>query len=211
MREKPYVYFIKPVGMDGPIKIGCSGIPEDRLIALTTWSPFKLEIIGRTPGTLKDEGFLHRCFSEFHSHHEWFYFTPALAETIKKILASSIDEVRSSLTPKKHIRRGRKLKSEWTDSERLKASFASKIRLANNRLRKIDEKGAWHEPKDVEAIMNRWHGRPHKKIVGIHPTEIEIARLQEFIDNPAVHSIIPSWRLPRDPICVPIFGLEDAA
>jgi hypothetical protein len=61
---KRYVYFIKPVGMDGPIKIGCSNIPEHRLVSLSMWSPFPLEIIGKTPGNLKDEGFLHRCFSD---------------------------------------------------------------------------------------------------------------------------------------------------
>jgi hypothetical protein len=30
-----YVYFIKPIGLSGPIKIGCSYIPANRLINLT--------------------------------------------------------------------------------------------------------------------------------------------------------------------------------
>lgn len=35
-----HVYFIKPIGMDGPIKIGCSDKPARRLITLAAWSPF---------------------------------------------------------------------------------------------------------------------------------------------------------------------------
>lgn len=206
-----YVYFIKPVGMDGPIKIGCSGVPAQRLIDLASWSPFPLEIIGKTPGTMKDEGFLHRCFSEYHSHHEWFYFTPALGETIRKILASSIDDVRSSLTPKKHIRRGRKLKADRTESQKLEASFKSKIRATEKRLRKGNEKGAWYAPADVHRIMDKWHGNSYRKRDGIHPTEAEIARLNEFLSDPHIHSVVLGLEFRRDSICVPIFELENAA
>ena len=40
-----YVYFIKPIGMDGPIKIGCSVSPDRRRETLEWWCPFPLEIL----------------------------------------------------------------------------------------------------------------------------------------------------------------------
>jgi len=105
------VYFIKPTGMDGPIKIGCSRIPADRLLALNIWSPFPLEIIGSTPGSWKDERFLHKCFSHLHTHSEWFQCTEVLEAEIAKILEHGIDYARSNLTPTGDIHGGRTARS----------------------------------------------------------------------------------------------------
>lgn len=44
------VYFIRPVGMDGPVKIGGSGVPKNRLNNLMTWSPFPLEVAATDDG-----------------------------------------------------------------------------------------------------------------------------------------------------------------
>lgn len=81
------VYFIKPVGMDGPVKIGCSGNPRKRLSSLMSWSPFRLEIAATFPGEYDLEENLHQCFSDLHSHGEWFRPDPRLTETIKKLQA----------------------------------------------------------------------------------------------------------------------------
>jgi hypothetical protein len=75
-----YIYFLKPKKRPGPIKVGCSALPQSRLEIFMAWSPFPLEIIGKVPGTLKDEGFFHRCFADCHSHGEWFRATPRLLE-----------------------------------------------------------------------------------------------------------------------------------
>lgn len=210
MKPVSYVYFIKPVGMDGPIKIGCSNTPETRLIALAAWSPFPLEIIGRTRGTQKDEAFLHSCFSDLHTHHEWFHFSPALRETINKILATSIDEVRCDLTPKSKIRKGRPLKSERSASESLRVKLQCQLNATGKRLRKQDENGAWYVPLDVRKIMEKWHGNPYRKVAGTHPTDAEIARVQECADDPTTHFVVPYWKMPKDPICIPIFGEAEA-
>jgi len=102
---KNFVYFMKPVGMDGPIKIGCSGVPVYRLEALATWSPFPLEIITTTPGRSKDENFLHRCFAYCHLHREWFNATPLLLETIDAVsTGTTIAELRMRLTETGNIR-----------------------------------------------------------------------------------------------------------
>lgn len=215
MTRSAYIYFIKPVGLDGPIKIGCSGIPEDRLVSLAAWSPFPLEVIGKTPGTLKDEGFLHRCFSEYHSHHEWFYFTPALGEIITKILASSIDEVRGSLILGKSIRKPRAKRPERTESQKLEALFVKRIKATQKRLRIANYHGAWYNPRDVAGIMSRWSGNSYRQIKAIHPTDAEITRLEEYLSAPEIHSISFSATFHtsrnKDSICIPIFELEDAA
>jgi len=73
-----YVYFMRPQGMEGPIKIGCSTKPAARLIGLSTWSPFPLEIIAVAPGTLATEKMLHDLFADERWHHEWFRASPRL-------------------------------------------------------------------------------------------------------------------------------------
>lgn len=78
-RSKPrYIYFMRPVGMDGPIKIGCSYRPASRLIALAVWSPFPLEIIAVAPGDFGTERALHERFAAELFHNEWFHASPRL-------------------------------------------------------------------------------------------------------------------------------------
>ncbi len=99
-----YVYFMKPIGFDGPIKIGCSGWPRQRLLDLSAWSPFPLEILGQVPGSRADEYFLHCCFSDIHLHFEWFKSDPKLMQAIELALeAKTIDVLRDILVPKASI------------------------------------------------------------------------------------------------------------
>ncbi|MFS0736959.1 GIY-YIG nuclease family protein [Sphingomonas sp. 1P06PA] len=82
-----YVYFIKPVGMDGPIKIGCSDQPENRLRSIMNWSPFPLEIVATTPGGFDLERALHGHFQNHFLRNEWFRPTPELRALIVKLAA----------------------------------------------------------------------------------------------------------------------------
>jgi len=91
-RVERYVYFIRPVGMDGPIKIGISNVPEKRLKALASWSPFPLEVIATIPAGMTEEAFIHRCFCTQHLHREWFRSSPLLIETINRIMAGETIE-----------------------------------------------------------------------------------------------------------------------
>lgn len=90
--SKGFVYFIKPVGMSGPIKIGTSCMPFSRLNALNGLSPIPLEIVGMVRGGHAQETFLHQRFSNHHSHREWFYASPLLLETIGRVLAGETVE-----------------------------------------------------------------------------------------------------------------------
>jgi hypothetical protein len=77
-----YIYFIKPVDMDGPFKIGCAKVPARRLIALGCWSPFPLEIVAVAPGNLGTEKLLHDHYAEERWHHEWFRASPRLIAAV---------------------------------------------------------------------------------------------------------------------------------
>lgn len=80
------VYFIRPVGMDGPIKIGTSIMAHERLRELMTWSPVPLEIAVEISGHHELERALHSCFADAHSHREWFHPSPRLVALVEALI-----------------------------------------------------------------------------------------------------------------------------
>jgi hypothetical protein len=83
------IYFIKPKGMAGPIKIGCSDKPALRLYAQMVASPFPLEIMVSIPGDRNLERNLHECFADCHSHCEWFHPNKRLIDGIAALQAGA--------------------------------------------------------------------------------------------------------------------------
>ncbi|MEN0115402.1 MAG: GIY-YIG nuclease family protein [Agrobacterium cavarae] len=99
-----FIYFIKPKGMLGPIKIGCTRMLNERLSQLSAWSPFPLEVIYSEQGDGSLERQLHRCFADYHSHLEWFHPGARLLAAIEKMksgatISESVDltDVRGSI------------------------------------------------------------------------------------------------------------------
>ena len=91
-----YVYFLKPKGMVGPIKIGFTSGPsaEHRLNYYAALSPFPLEMVVRIEANLSHERALHDHFADCHSHNEWFHATPRLLNMIARIkMGEPLDEV----------------------------------------------------------------------------------------------------------------------
>lgn len=88
-----HVYFIKPVGMEGPIKIGRSISPTGRLGSLATWSPFPLELVASIEDTWDSdlERRFHAFFLAQHVGREWFRASADLLETIAAINAGTFD------------------------------------------------------------------------------------------------------------------------
>lgn len=76
--KQRYIYFMKPVGLDGPVKIGCSYQPASRLVAFARWSPFPLEVIAVSAGDFSTESELHEIFAPELFHNEWFNASPRL-------------------------------------------------------------------------------------------------------------------------------------
>jgi hypothetical protein len=88
---KPVVYFIRPIGMAGPVKIGWSAHQAGRLSNLMAWSPFPLEIAAAIGGSRELERRFHARFRHLNTHREWFQASPEIADTIAAINAGCFD------------------------------------------------------------------------------------------------------------------------
>jgi hypothetical protein len=84
-----FIYFMKPVGLAGPIKIGFSKNPMKRLLSCAAWSPFPLEVLATANGDRTIERQLHNCFADVHSHGEWFHPHERLLSAVKAIKAGA--------------------------------------------------------------------------------------------------------------------------
>lgn len=60
-----FVYFVRPIGQEGPVKIGCSEFPVNRMLALMTWAPVPLEIAFLFPGNFDLERRINCAFAGF--------------------------------------------------------------------------------------------------------------------------------------------------
>mgnify|MGYP000023420825 CR=1 FL=1 len=122
------VYFIKPIGMDGPVKIGCSCSPTGRRDTLQSWSPLPLEIIAEISGDFLLERRFHTAFLASHRGFEWFDISPALVTTIAAINAGTFDT--DTLPPavkRTNFRRARD-NSYITPEWRYRSSFWARVR-----------------------------------------------------------------------------------
>lgn len=86
-----WVYFMRPVGLCGPVKIGCSVEPSSRLDHYSRISPFKLELFAVVPGDFRVEYGLHAMFADDHSHHEWFQYSDRMQGVIDALVAGTFD------------------------------------------------------------------------------------------------------------------------
>lgn len=119
------VYFIRPVGMLGPIKIGCSRLTSDRLAALTVWSPFPLEIAAEIEGDFVLERRFHAKFRELHSHSEWFRHADQIDADIRAINSGTFDV--ETLPEPKALTSARRT-AGWTPQQKMGASLNARIR-----------------------------------------------------------------------------------
>ena len=83
--KRGYVYFIGAV--DGPIKIGMSQDPTERLRSLQTGSPVALRLMAVVPSQEPEqlEVLLHARFGSLRMHGEWFHPGEELMEFIKQL------------------------------------------------------------------------------------------------------------------------------
>lgn len=201
MTSPMHIYFIKPVGAVGQIKIGCSKFVGDRLASLAMWSPIPLEVIYQEEGGFDVERNIHCCFADLHSHHEWFHPGERLLKAIAKLKAGmkisdaiDLSDQRGSI----HKNGGKGPRPEC-DITKGRLSYKARIRHALNRARK-ETKSHRIAPDDVDRIIDRWDGfagyKQQKK--PIRPTDVEFARLDEFLAGPVLHSVeIPRKRSRR--------------
>lgn len=179
MSRPSYIYFIKPVGMSGPIKIGCSYTPKGRLSTLSTWSPFALEIVATIEGGQKLERNIHECFADLHSHREWFHAGTHLIEAIEKIKSGVPVECAINLNKRiKSIRKGHCGGAAWSEVTRQKMSIFHRVRGAM----KKTGGSPYRAPKPIDLIMRASGQRML--------SQNELAIIARFTANP--ESFVPT-------------------
>lgn len=178
------VYFMKPIGQDGPVKIGCSKHPGKRLADIATWSPIPLEILAMVPGTCADEQFLHGVFFSDHLHREWFRPSATLSAVIEKAKRTqTLSWARDELSPT-GSHRAKRPAPAYLHGYR---SYRGRVRWALDRLQTAH--GYCEMPDDVRAVFDAWFGDTAKHIAGRQPTAAEIARLDSFLADPAATAV----------------------
>jgi len=174
------VYFARPIGMAGPIKIGVSANPEERIKPLLSWSPFPLEVVVMVKGGMELEQRLHKCFADCHSHGEWFFPVKRLVEAVDRIAAGVPVEEAVDLSDQRGSIKAKKCRSADTQH---RLSLCRKLYHANKRAEKAT--GQQHRiPRQADRILDLWRGyRWPKKL----PSAEDIAYLEAVIANPVEH------------------------
>lgn len=109
------VYFMRPVGMGGPVKIGCSENPQHRCRMLSR-KHMPLEVAAVIPGDYFVERQFHTLFRASHVGKEWFFPTADILSAIEAINAGTFDK---AALPEKPVRLPRKA-IEYTPERRAK-------------------------------------------------------------------------------------------
>ena len=124
-----HVYFVRPIGMAGPIKIGHSTMCATRVVALSAYSPFPLEIAAKIRGGERLEARFHTKFRHLHSHAEWFRPGQDLLDAIGQIAAGTfqVSSLPLGAVLNKYVGR-------WDDWERERASIIMRLAAKTTRI-----------------------------------------------------------------------------
>ena len=99
-KAKRSIYFIraKDTSVISSVKIGCSIMSRNRLIAHNSTSPVPLEIIGQIPGSFSDERKIHNHLVDYHSHSEWFIWSDEVSSCVKALVNGDVvpDDLKSN-------------------------------------------------------------------------------------------------------------------
>lgn len=85
LNENGFVYFAQSIDGTGPIKIGFTKFPDQRIRGLQGQSPVILRFLATIEGTRRQEQELHDRFRKCCHHNEWFNPTQELMEYIDSI------------------------------------------------------------------------------------------------------------------------------
>jgi hypothetical protein len=191
-----FVYFIRPIGMTSPIKIGCSEVPQHRLETLMAWSPLPLEVVATIPGKFDLERNIHECLADLHSHREWFNDDGRIAVIIDKLKAGTPIGEAMDLTAR--VRPMGKKAAHWTKNPegRLRCSYVMRVNGAIKRAEKALGYSVG-EPTAVNDIIARWRGYgwiddAHYRAERITPTPEEMATLDAYLADPASYYAAPT-------------------
>lgn len=165
------VYFIKPIDLAGPIKIGCSKSPNNRLKTLSTWSPFALEIIAQVDGAERLEMQFHALLKASHERREWFKATPEVLSVVESVKNGTFD-LASLPEPQRltGIGGGKRSGTKWSPEQRYRSSVFARLRasgtpwgVAYPALRKITSlDDMLTHVEAIEQLVEEHGGKPAK-------------------------------------------------
>lgn len=191
-----FVYFLKPVGLPGPVKIGCSKVPRGRLEQMATWSPVPLEIVVCIPGDYHLERNLHECFADIHSHREWFNTDDRLTRLIDDLKCGVAVANAINLSDRKGSIRGKVYvaRKPWGAGRRAKAGWVFKCHAALKRA--IKERGTdlWM-PEQIWDLITHHLGDDEGQRA---PTAEDTSALIAFCDDPVALAQTYEQRFPND-------------
>lgn len=189
-----FVYFLRPIGAEGPVKIGYSNNPESRLKEYLHWSPMPLYVAATIPGGRELEARFHQYFADSWTHHEWFRASAALSLVIDAINAGTFN---TDVLPEKE-RCTRFARSERSRSVGgLKISFAHVVRRSGAKppadvleaVARVHD--LWGDEFDeAQSLIYRWIYQPYER-GSVAPEDMETAekyraycRYRKFIIGP---------------------------
>lgn len=80
------IYFIRPVGLPGPVKVGFTKRDAaTRMKDMQCGSPLELEVWAFFPGDTSDEYAIHYHLIDSHSHGEWFFYTDKMENLVENL------------------------------------------------------------------------------------------------------------------------------
>lgn len=186
------IYFARCVGTEGPIKIGCSTDPERRVLTLSTWAPFPIEVIATIPGNYILERRVHAHFADLHSHREWFRADQRIFDAIARLKAGESLEAVIDMSAAGTIRAvGSVKRRPRTEGQRRYQSLMMKRCWAEKRALKGTGRTDLRTPRDVWDIIRK---SEHEPI-----TAGEEKRLAEFFADPLTHCVPVSVLYPLRP------------
>jgi hypothetical protein len=179
------VYFVRPTGKLGPIKIGYSSKDvRERVRQISAQSPLPVEMVACVPGSKRLEANIHQCLAASHSHFEWFHPTDEVLAFLEKVIAGvAVDQAIDLSSRRGHIRINPS--TQWDAATRKKMSYLHKVRLATNRARKA--LGSFvMPPPAIRAAIAEMRKAPLNAD--------QEAAIAAYIANPVDHCILPPAR-----------------
>jgi hypothetical protein len=167
-----FVYFVRPIGLAGPVKIGCSQNPKARTSQAREFGHSQIEVVAMVPGGLELERNLHECFLDSHSHREWFDASPRLTACIEALQAGKPIHEAVDLSKRLGVFLRKRRVAPKSAAQQERAEF--------NRLRNIKatKKGVRFWPVDIDMLMT--HANRHTPF-----TDAQRARIAQVLADPS--------------------------
>lgn len=197
MRREKHIYFLRPVGALGPIKIGCSVAPTTRLRDFEIWSPHLLELVATAPGEHREEGILHQMFGDQRRHGEWFEYSEQLGDLVAYVQRTGklppLDYSLCSYAQKRADPAARSKMPRRSDPKRrkTKSALTKMIQTAERRAWGFHGHSAMR-PDEIVEIMRNYQG-----FAAPMPTRAELKLIETYIERlnslPAADRSMSKW------------------